>query len=151
MSELKDYFDRNPDSIPYLDRLVREWTMHDKIIIAVDFDDTVSPWKMEDFDPDKVINVLKLAKETGAYIVVFTACNPKRHKEIYKYLADKGIDIDGINKNPIDLPYGNDGKIYANIFIDDRAGLNESLKILEFAAYQIRSNKFKSNFNDTLA
>jgi thiol-disulfide isomerase/thioredoxin len=138
---MKEYFDKNPESNPYLDRLVKEWTEHGKIIIAVDFDDTISPWKMTDFDFSKVIDILIKAKQTGAYIVIFTACSSERFNEIRNYCSSKGLEIDSINENPIPLPYGQHRKIYANIFIDDRAGLNESLNILEFAMYKIRGSK----------
>jgi hypothetical protein len=57
------------------------------------------------------------------------------------------LEIDGINTTPIDLPYGNNKKIYANIFIDDRAGLNESLNILEMAMYRIRGSRQLNNFD----
>lgn len=135
---MKAYFDKNPESLPYLERLENEWTTHGKIIIACDFDDTISPWRMHNADFKRVIDVLKAAKQTGAYIVIFTACNAERYDEIRKYCSDAGLEIDTINQNPIELPYGNSGKVYANIFIDDRAGLNESLNILEFASYRVR-------------
>jgi hypothetical protein len=134
------YFERNPKSAPYLERLVSEWKQHGKIIIAVDFDDTISPWKMEAVsDFENVIFVLKEAHYTGAYIVIFTACNADRFDDIRAYCKEKHLPVDAINQNPIDLPYGNHKKIYANIFIDDRAGLNESLEILQMATYRIRS------------
>lgn len=137
---MNSYFRRNPESLPYLDRLVEEWEQHGKIIIAVDFDDTISPWKMGSFvDFERIISILKEAKLTGAYIVIFTSCSPDRFYEIKEYCGSKGLSIDSINVNPIQLPYGNHGKIYANIFIDDRAGLNESLEILELAIYQRRA------------
>ena len=138
---MKEYFDKNPESIPYLDRLEKEWREHGKIIIAVDFDDTISPWKMTDFNFNKVIDILIKAKATGAYIVIFSACSPERFPEIRDYCLSKGLEIDAINENPIPLPYGKNGKVYANIFIDDRAGLNESLQILEFAMYKIKGSK----------
>lgn len=145
--ELKEYFEINQASIPYLERLEKEWDQYGKIIIACDYDDTISPWKLEGFDPTRVINVLKTAKETGAYIVIFTACKEDRYQEIIDYCKGHGIDVDSINATPIDLPYGNNSKIYANIFIDDRAGLNESLAILEMAMYRIRG-KHVRNFYD---
>jgi hypothetical protein len=138
---MKEYFEKNPESIPYLERLEREWEQYGKIIIACDYDDTISPWNMKGFDNKRVMEVLKVAKETGAYIVIFTSCNPERYQEISNYCSKNGIDIDSINKTPIDLPYGNNSKIYANIFLDDRAGLNESLNILEYAMYRIRGKK----------
>lgn len=126
---MKEYFDKNPESIPYLERLEQEWKQHGKIIIACDYDDTISPWKMKGFDPKRVIEVLKVAKQTGAYIVIFTSCNEERYQEIEEYCNSQGLEIDAINKTPINLPYGNNSKIYANIFIDDRAGLNEALNV----------------------
>jgi hypothetical protein len=55
--------------------------------------------------------------------------------------------IDSINENPINLPYGHHGKIYANIYLDDRAGLNEALNILEFAMYKIKGSKTTQSYD----
>lgn len=140
---MKAYFDKNPESIPYLDRLEAEWRQHGKIIIGVDYDDTISPWKLRGFDPTRTLEVLKVAQQTGAYIVIFTACHEDRYPEILSYCEERGLTVDSINKNPIDLPFGNNAKIYANVFIDDRAGLNEALNILEFATYKIRGSRNK--------
>lgn len=125
-----------------VDRLFKEWNEHGKIIIAVDFDDTISPWNTADEDDCKdVIERLKAAKYTGAHIVIWTACNKDRYDEIKRYCAGQGLLIDSINENPINLPYGNNGKIYANVFIDDRAGINEALMVLEKAMYMIRGSR----------
>lgn len=140
---MKEYFDKNPESLPYLKRLEEEWEQYGKIIIACDYDDTISPWKMKGFDPKRVIEVLKVAKQTGAFIVIFTSCNEERYQEITDYCKSHGLEIDAINETPIDLPYGKNKKIYANVFIDDRAGINEALNILEFAMYRIRGKNHK--------
>jgi hypothetical protein len=125
----------------YINRLLSEWITHGKIIIAVDYDDTISPWGFKSDEDlkylDKTIQILKKAKETGAYLSIFSACDENRYEEIEKYCESKGLKIDSINKNPIEgLLYGHNGKIFANIFIDDRAGLNEALFILETAMYK---------------
>jgi len=138
----------NERILPYVDRLESEWDLHGKIIIGVDYDDTISPWKMDNFDFDRVIKILKVAKETGAYIVIFTACSSDRDNEILAYCTSKGLEIDRINENPIDLQYGNTKKIYANIFIDDRGGILESLDILELAMYRVRGKR-ASKFNES--
>ena len=137
----------NP-AIRYVDRLETEWEQHGKIIIGVDYDDTISPWREQDFNFDSVIKILKVAKETGAYIVIFTSCHEDRYAEITAYCQSKCLDIDRINETPIKLEYGNKTKIYANIFIDDRAGLHEALDILETAMYRIRG-KQASKYNDS--
>lgn len=137
----------------YIKRLITEWEQHGKVIIAVDFDDTISPWKFNTDEDrvffDKVINTITIAKQTGAFVVVFTACDPSRHEDIRSYCMSKGLAIDSINETPVhSIPYGKNGaKIYANIFIDDRAGLIEALDILEKAMYTIRS-RVNSNIDD---
>lgn len=120
----------------YAFRLAEEWKQHGKIIIAVDWDDTLSPWKLhKEHELHPVWSLLKTCKYTGAYITIFTACNEDRYPEIMKYCEKKGLIPDSINQNPINLPYGNQNKVYANIFLDDRAGLDEAMRILEQALY----------------
>lgn len=133
----------------FLNRLIDEWDQYGKIIIAVDFDDTISPFKYNDeeahFLYDKVWKLLKLSCETGAYIVCHTSCNPDRYSFIQDEFTRNGIDNVFINETPIELPYGHKGsKVYANIFLDDRAGLNEALCMLETALYAQRA-KLQSN------
>lgn len=133
----------------YFDRLVAEWIEHGNIIICVDFDDTISPWKIA--SPEEclsTIQILKKAKRTGAYIVIHTACDTERYSEIREYCAKHGLEINSINENPIDLLYGNDAKPYANIYIDDRAGMNEALLLLEEAAYAVDSHRYTLTEHD---
>ena len=130
------------DLTPYINRLTEEWRQHGNIVIGVDFDDTISPWKLANQEEcDKVIHTLKEAKNVGAHIVVFTACKEDRYEQILAYCKKKDLRVDAINKNPIDLPYGNTTKIYANIFLDDRAGLESALVILNESMYRQRSYK----------
>ena len=127
----------------YIERLYKEWKQHGKIVIAVDYDSTIYPWHTIDNkeDIDKVISILQVAHNTGAYIVINTCSNPDRYEEIQKHCENIKIPIDSINSNPLDLPYGKNGKVYANIYLDDRAGLLESLNTLETAMYKIRGDK----------
>lgn len=123
-------------------RLLDEWRIHGKPIIALDFDDTISPWKMcTQEECDKVINTVLHAQEVGIVIVVFTACKSDRYDEIRKYCINKGLIISSINENPFPLPYGNDRKIYYNHLLDDRAGLALALDILDYCSYVINSEK----------
>lgn len=133
----------------YIKRLSKEWEEHGKIIIAVDFDDTISPWKLNDQkECDKIISALRDCKNVGAFISIFTACKEDRYEEIRKYCLSKELKIDSINQNPIELPYGNQNKIYANIFIDDRAGLNEALAILLESMYRQRAKIAGNNLTE---
>jgi hypothetical protein len=125
----------------YIQRLTKEWKEYGKIIIAVDFDSTISPWHTIDNKEDikRTISTLKIARETGAYIIINTCCKEDRYKAIEEYCRIEGILIDTINKSVIDLPYGQSNKVYANIYLDDRGGLLESLDILEHSVYNQRS------------
>lgn len=138
----------------YTQRLIKEWKAYGKIIIAVDFDDTIYPWGYKNNEDlvrlKEIVKLLQIAKETGAFITIFTCSAPDRHEEIQKYCESIQLPIDSINSNPISLPYGNHGKIYANLFLDDRAGLDEALKILEDAMYVIRGeNASKLTLGET--
>ena len=121
----------------YEKRLFNEWLQHDKIVIGVDFDSTISHWHTIDNhkDIERCISVLKKAQQTGCYITIHTACDKSRYQDILNHCASIGIEVNSINENPIELPYGQNSKIYANIFLDDRAGLNEALDTLETAMY----------------
>ncbi len=121
----------------YSSRLLSEWIAHKKLIISVDFDDTLKKFGTIDNqeDIDRTIKLVKEAYEVGAYIVIFTASDPSRHDEIYQYCKTMEIPVNCINKNPIELPYGKEGKIYYNINLCDRSGLCQALDILESAMY----------------
>jgi hypothetical protein len=127
----------------YADRLFKEWSEYGKIILSTDFDSTISPYHTLDNkdDIDRTIKLIKEAKITGCFVVVHTACREDRYEDIKRYCESVGINIDTINKNPIELPYGNEGsKPYANIYLDDRnCALPVTLDILEDVIYRVRA------------
>lgn len=128
----------------YSARLFEEWKKYGKIIIASDFDSTLCPYAgVADVDNqediDRWIDLLKKCQETGCFLIIHTACREDRYEFIIEYCKGKGINVDTINKTPMDMPFGKSGsKPYANIFVDDRAGFNEAMDILESALYQYR-------------
>lgn len=117
----------------YVQRLANEWMMHKSIIIAVDYDDTISPWRFSIAELQDTIECIKQAQYVGAYVLINTACHPDRFPEIISYCNSIGIKVGGINETPEHIPYGKHGKVYANIFLDDRAGLEEAKSILRTA------------------
>lgn len=126
----------------YIERLANEWKQHGKIIIGVDFDNTISPYHLFD-NVDDIARAIKLIKDcqmVGCYVVIHTSCNEDRYEEIKEYCNICGIRVDSINQTPIDLPYGKAGsKPYCNHFLDDRAALPAALDILEEAMYRQRA------------
>lgn len=133
-------YEYHPNMERYIKRLVNEWKEHKKIILCVDFDDTLSPWKFLDFNYQEVFNLIKEAKALGAYIVIFSACKEDRFPYIRQYCKETGgFEIDGINENVIELPYGNQRKIYYNHLLDDRTGLMQAMAILSIAMMRIKT------------
>lgn len=134
-------YEYNPNMERYIARLVREWKEYKKIILAIDFDDTISPWKFDNFMFQQVFKLIRDAQELGAYVVVFSSCKKDRFEYIRQYCRNHGkIEIDGINENVIELPYGNEHKIYYNHLLDDRAGLMEAMVILSIAMMRIKTD-----------
>lgn len=124
----------------YVQRLFDEWKLHGRVVVGCDFDDTISPWKLANLDDcTKIMQIIRDAQNVGIYLTIFTACNEDRYEDILNYCRINNLRVDSINANPIDLPYGNNKKIYANIFIDDRAGLDQALDTLKEAMYLMRA------------
>ena len=123
-----------------LQRLITEWQTHGKIVLAVDFDDTLHPWKFKELNPN-VVPLVKEAQTLGCYTVIWTACDESRYPKIHSVCSSLGIKVDGINVVPLDLPYGKGRKIYYNLLLDDRAGLNEACELLHDAIQVIRTDK----------
>jgi hypothetical protein len=128
----------------YSRRLFKEWEQHGKIVIALDYDNTIKAYGFfgNDKDISKTINYVKKAQQIGAYVVIFTSRDQIHYNSILLYCKRRGIHVDSINKNPIDLPFGNNGsKIYYNINLCDRSGLTQSLKILKKTMKKYENHK----------
>jgi len=126
-----------------IDRLYDEYLKHNNLIIAVDFDDTVFDFHDIGSTYEYIFSILKEAQEQGHIIVMFSACKKERFSFIEQYMKDRGINVASINQNPFPMEYGNDGKIFYNILLDDKAGLGQALEILKQTMQRIKkSNDF---------
>ena len=123
----------------YIDRLYEEWKQHKNIIIGLDFDDTIYPYRENFSNTDMTISLVKEAQKVGATVIVYTGSSPDRYDFIRQYCQEKGLRIDGINENVI-TPFGDNRKIYANIYLDDRAGIFEAMEILGTAMWKIKGD-----------
>lgn len=117
-----------------IQELVNIYITHGKIEIALDVDDTIIPWKYntpnDSIRYERTINLIKRAqKVVDAEVCLWTCSEESRYKEIKQFCHMKGLKIAHINDSS--LKHFVSRKIFANIYIDDKAGLFESLYILE--------------------
>jgi hypothetical protein len=129
------------DTLRCVQRLLKEYQTHKKLIIAVDFDDTVFDFHKKGLYYDGVLNLLFRCQRLGFHLVLWTGSHKDNWDLQKEYLRARGIRIDVVNENPIPLPFGNHGKIYYNLLLDDRAGLGQTCAILEQVLGDIERNE----------
>jgi len=109
----------------YTNRLAKEWLKNGKIIIACDLDDTIIPYNEEIKDNcKKMVDLILECQKEGIIFLINTARSDKQLEKAKEQVESLGIVVHGVNKmHPEwDKPYGINGKLYANIFLDDRGG-----------------------------
>lgn len=109
----------------FINRLATEWLKNDKIIIACDLDDTIIPYNEEIKDNcKKMVNLILECQEEGIIFLINTARSETQLEKAKQQVEDLGIVVHGVNKMHPEWnrPYGINGKLYANIFLDDRGG-----------------------------
>ena len=122
----------NIDPFTHKEMVKKRWKTelekYGKLIIAFDFDYTVHNYREEDnFTYDVVMQLLRDWRPY-AHFIVFTASPEERYPYIKKYLEENNIPYDKINEDILERNYTR--KIYYNVFLDDRAGLGETVEIL---------------------
>ena len=60
-----------------------------------------------------------------AYFIVFTSSESNRYDEIKEILEKENLPYDSINEDAPFIPFKG-RKVYYNILLDDRAGLNQT-------------------------
>lgn len=123
------------------DRILEEaYIKHKKLIVAFDFDNTVFDYHKKGIDFSKIINLLKECQDLDFILELFTSetSEDKLNWKIRYCTETLGLNINQI-KNTNDL-----SKVYANIYLDDKAGLYETFSRLKFLIEKI---KLQSNVN----
>jgi len=119
------------------ERLWAEYNKYGSLIVAVDFDDTLYDFHKVGNSYEQVKQLVKDLREIGCYIIIWTG--NQDNWLIVNYLAEHNIPYDSINNEaPISKKLLGDKiprKVYANVYIDDRAGLfqvyNDLTKLVE--------------------
>jgi len=132
----------------YVNRLTTEWLKNGKIIIGCDLDDTIIPYNEEIKDNcKKMVDLILECQKEGIIFLINTARSEYQLEKAKQQVEELGITVHGVNKmHPEwDKPYGINGKIYANIFLDDRGGFWDSYYTLFNALTMIKMEKKKQN------
>ena len=103
-------------------RLLEEYNTHQSIVVAFDFDDTVYDFHKKGRLYNDVTELLKKLKSINCYLICWTGQQDLDF--VSNYLTNHNIPFDAINENP---PFykSSSKKIYANAYLDDRAGLKQ--------------------------
>lgn len=117
----------------YVQKLVSAWVRYGKIIICVDYDQTILPYQGFERKLCKiVVDTIKEAQRIGASVILFTCRDGELLEKAKAYCNNIGLFFDQINpKEPFQQGYSH--KPYCNIMLDDKAGLLSSLEILQKA------------------
>jgi hypothetical protein len=110
----------------FINRLVKEWLGHERLIIACDLDDTIIPYNPELTEScHETVELIKECQTEGIWFIINTAREEYKLVDSKTQVESMGIEVHSVNEMPFtwDLPYGLSGKVYANIFLDDRGGL----------------------------
>ena len=134
----------------YTNRLVTEWLKNGKIIIGCDLDDTIIPYNEEiKNNCKKMVDLILECQKEGIIFLINTARSEYQLEKAKEQVEELGITVHGVNKmHPEwEKPYGVNGKIYANIFLDDRGGFWDTYWTLINALTMVkieRNNKGKN-------
>ncbi len=103
------------------------------MIVAVDFDGTIveEAWPKIGKAKPEMISLLKSLKKRGHTIILWTCRYGEDLEKAIIFCEKYGIEFDAVNQGVDDF-MGESPKIYADIYIDDRAlGVKDQKKIMK--------------------
>ena len=107
------------------ERLLAEYNKYKSLIVAVDFDDTLYDFHKDGGTYTQVQQLIRDLKDIGCFIIIWTGNQDTEF--VIDYLNKNDIPFDRINDEaPVSKKLLNGRfprKVYANVYIDDRAGL----------------------------
>lgn len=121
--------------------LIKQYKQFGSLLIAFDFDDTVSMFSVSEGYKrlhmiNRALTALRFATKQGHKMICYTA-NPNV-EHIKTYCKFNNIQIDYLNRSPVE---SGGGKIYYNIFLDDKCGLKSATDTLLAALVKIQDLK----------
>jgi hypothetical protein len=128
-------------------RLKDEWLKYGKIIVAYDVDSTVIPFHDYERQDDYSIlhDLIRTLYELDCTLIVFTAAEEARWDDIKSKLKDIDLPYHYFNQSPPGIPgLVEKGKVYANIYLDDRASLYASVELLKDLINEIKTVNYEN-------
>jgi hypothetical protein len=94
-----------------------------------------------------MVDLILECQELGIIFLINTARNSQQLEKAKQQVEELGIVVHGVNKmhDEWDKPYGINGKIYANIFLDDRGGFWDAYWTLTNALTIVKIERKKQN------
>ena len=120
-------------------RLLEEYKKYGTLYVAFDFDNTIYDYHNKGIDCSSVISLLQDCTKLGFEMILFT-CEQKvgKLREKEEFCKKNGIEVHWVNRSPI---LGFTTKPYYNILLDDRAGLQSAMQILERVIIHLKIEK----------
>ena len=116
-------------------RLLWEYNHYGRLIVGVDFDNTIRPVK-QDSSCEAVVELLKRCSADPKIVLCLWTISGGSDghlslQEKVDYCKSLGIKLDYINESPF-LEDDNGKKQFFNVLLDDRAGLESAYRNLKY-------------------
>lgn len=135
-----------------VEKLVRTYFTREYLIIAFDFDDTILSSEPDFKCCTLVLLVNRCKHDINCQLILYTCRSSNRGDGAnLRYAIDvcKKLDIepDFVNEHAWEDYRGLNGKVFYDIFLDDKAGLGQACEILELALNRILNELDKKVIN----
>ena len=117
-------------------RLKNEYDTHGKLIIAFDFDNTIYDCHFKGLQLECAVTAIKKAHDLGNEVYCFTANND--HDLVRKHSLEVLGFTPNINESSLDYMFESRKPFYS-LLLDDRAGLDTSLRLLNTLNFYIHN------------
>ena len=113
------------------ERLLAEYKKYDKLIVGIDFDNTIKPINPE-HNCEEIITLLQRCSQDPKIVLCLWSIYQDEKEIEFKvnYCAKRGIEVDYIGMSPFQM--GTGSKQFFNVLLDDRAGLESAYYNLKY-------------------
>jgi hypothetical protein len=129
-----------------VEKLLKTYKERGYLIIAFDFDDTLISSE-PDYECQLPLRLLSLCKEyINCKLILYTCRSSNRGdgrnlRRAIETCKNLGIEPDYVNEHAYEEFKGLDGKVFYDIFLDDKAGLGQACEILGLVINKILNNE----------